>query len=217
MASEEKGDDGWIYIVAGEDSDVTLDVDLSNRSYNSKMTNLKKDIDSLKQQIDANMETAKQQVYMGNVGVVESTILRVKMLLGESKEIERELYELKDDIGSTDVALGTEDNREKSSDGCSTSSCNYEKTLLAEAIDAHKALQQWDIQGPNIKRLLGASPEEVVIMNSIRTAAAEAERREYLSHLARDLQEVDDEILSKFEDKHYMLALKKAFANGKFD
>ena len=80
-----------------------------------------------------------------------------------------------------------------------------------------KVLQQWQAQGNDILPLLGMSPEEAAIGNSIRTAIAEEENRTYLRELAKDLQDVDDELINQFDDRCYMRELKKAYANGVFD
>jgi len=86
----------------------------------------------------------------------------------------------------------------------------------ATALPQHKVLQQWEAQGDNIMGLLGATPTEMAIMNSIRTAVQEENHREYLSQIGRDLQQVDNTILRQFKDGAYMIELKRAYARGAF-
>ena len=95
---------------------------------------------------------------------------------------------------------------------------NEEEAAPAEAaaLPKHKVLQQWSVQGGNIVALLGATPTEIAIMNSIRTAVQEDNHRGYLAQIGRDLQEVDDTILRQFKDGAYMIELKRAYARGAF-
>ena len=51
-------------------------------------------------------------------------------------------------------------------------------------------------------------------MNSIRTAVQEEEHRVYLSEIGKDLQHLDDDMLKKFDDGAYMIALKRAYGKG---
>ena len=86
----------------------------------------------------------------------------------------------------------------------------------AAALSQHKVLQQWEAQGGNIVGLLGATPTEMAVMSSIRTAVQEENHREYLSQIGRDLQQVNDAILRQFKDGAYMIELKRAYARGAF-
>ena len=70
----------------------------------------------------------------------------------------------------------------------------------ATALPQHKVLQQWEAQGDNIMGLLG-SKRKIIERNS---------------QIGRDLQQVDNTILSQFKDGAYMIELKRAYARGAF-
>ena len=61
---------------------------------------------------------------------------------------------------------------------------------------------------------MGTTPTDLAIMNSIRTAVQEEEHRVYLSEIGKDLQHLDDDMLKKFDDGAYMIALKRAYGKG---
>ena len=84
----------------------------------------------------------------------------------------------------------------------------------AQGAAQHKILQQWEAQGDRISALLGTTPTELAIMNSIRTASQEEEHRAYLYEIGKDLQHLDDDMLNRFDDRAYMIELKRAYRRG---
>ena len=75
-----------------------------------------------------------------------------------------------------------------------------------------KILQQWRAQGPNIFGPLGVNPTDLAIQNSIVTAEAEEERRQWLDQMGGDLQHMDDKYIVRFNDGHFLKAIKKRYA-----
>ena len=77
-----------------------------------------------------------------------------------------------------------------------------------------KIRQWWRDQGKEVIALLGVTPDELAIFNSLRTADEEDKNRRLMYDLGHELQEIDEDRIRMWKDWPYMLAVKKAFDNG---
>lgn len=114
------------------------------------------------------------------------------------------------------------DGRAPSSGGTKGSSPEMPTRLLSgpdshEYLQTPKIIQQWHAQGGDIHALIGITPEALAIENSIRTAIAEEENRQFIRQFGFDLQNMSDELLRSFKDGYYMIEVKRAWAKGLFD
>ena len=60
--------------------------------------------------------------------------------------------------------------------------------------------QQWAVQGPSVKALMGVDPTEITIENSLVEYCAKEDKRAMLRELGKDLQLIDNERLSNYLD-----------------
>ena len=69
--------------------------------------------------------------------------------------------------------------------------------------------QQWAVQGPIIKALMGVDPTEITLENSLVEYCAKEDNRAILRELGKDLQLIDNERLSNYLDYFYMDEVKQ--------
>ena len=69
--------------------------------------------------------------------------------------------------------------------------------------------QQWAVQGPSVKALMGVDPTEITIENSLVEYCAKEDNRAMLRELGKDLQLIDNERLSNYPDYFYMDEVKQ--------
>lgn len=79
--------------------------------------------------------------------------------------------------------------------------------------DYEKIRQLWEAQGKDVLRLHGVSPTEAAVENSIRTAMAERESREFLSEFGQSLQDIPDENIRRWDDGIYVLGIKHMYSH----
>lgn len=67
---------------------------------------------------------------------------------------------------------------------------------------------EWNLQCCTLP-LKGMSPFELACMNSITTACAEEENRDFLINFTNSIKDIDDDILKRFCDSNRLIELKK--------
>ena len=80
-----------------------------------------------------------------------------------------------------------------------------------------KILERWAAQGSQAIALMGMSPEQCAIDNSIRTCIGNEKNQRFLYDFGTDLQNMDEDSLRERFPKNYYYAvnLKRAFEEGK--
>ena len=74
--------------------------------------------------------------------------------------------------------------------------------------------QQWAVQGPSVKALMGVDPTEITIENSLVEYCAKEDNRAMLRELGKDLQLIDNERLSNYPDYFYMDEVKQWYTKN---
>ena len=74
--------------------------------------------------------------------------------------------------------------------------------------------QQWAVQGPSVKALMGVDPTEITIENSLVEYCAKEDNRAMLRELGKDLQLIDNERLSNYPDYSYMDEVKQWYTKN---
>ena len=82
-----------------------------------------------------------------------------------------------------------------------------------EEVPPEKVLQLWLAQGVHVLPLRATTPTHLTIMNSLATAELEEKSREFIADMGRDLQDIDDERLKSFRDRHWLIEIKKMYAS----
>ena len=81
--------------------------------------------------------------------------------------------------------------------------------------DKEKIIQLWEAQGSGVLALPSDTPLDIATANSLITARAEQNQREFLKAMGEGLQSISDDTLKQFKDKHYLLAIKQQWKETK--
>ena len=76
---------------------------------------------------------------------------------------------------------------------------------------------EWKCQalnGVNIPALPGMDPLRLTIFNSKRTAMLEEAERQFQQNFIKDLLSVDEDQLRNYNDRHYLMELRKKGKSG---
>jgi len=74
--------------------------------------------------------------------------------------------------------------------------------------EEEKRLQgEWELNGG--QRLIGTTPHELAVANSLVVLREEEEHRQFLTALKIDLQNIPDERFARYRDRAYLIALKR--------
>jgi len=75
--------------------------------------------------------------------------------------------------------------------------------------EEEKILQgEWDLSLTGGQRLIGSTPNDANVADSLTTHKAEEDRRRCLEAMKTDLQDIPDERLAKFKDGLRLIVLK---------
>ena len=72
-----------------------------------------------------------------------------------------------------------------------------------------KIIQRWEAQGSGVLALPEDTPLDIATANSLITARGEENQRVFLEEMGQGLQDISDDTLKHFKDKHYLLAIKQ--------
>ena len=76
--------------------------------------------------------------------------------------------------------------------------------------------QQWAVQGPSVKALMGVDQTEITIENSLVEYCAKENNRAMLRELGKDLQLTDNERLSNYPYYFYINEVEQWYTKNNF-
>ena len=115
----------------------------------------------------------------------------------------------------TNLAQGTtKEDRCDFSDEIVTKVNNPTDSIKESKMREFMIKQQWAVQGPSVKALMGVDPTEITIENSLVEYCAKEDNRAMLRELGKDLQLIGNERLSNYPDYFYMDEVKQWYTKN---